>query len=167
MAFQLYKSLTSTQPSERYIPTEAMAAGELVKLVPTRDSGALMGKVTRIAGGQDNSDIPYGVVQDTVTAAEVTAGATVQVIPINPDQIWKADAAATCAATTINTATGLFLAAKGTAGAAGSYAVTLSGTITYKGNLVTVVGIDGALADKKYLVKFNRIHLTGSIAFTT
>ena len=48
-----------------------------------------------------------------------------------------------------------------------SFAVTLSGTITNKGNLVTVVGIDGALADKKYLVKFNRIHLTGSIAFTT
>lgn len=166
MAFQLYKSLTSTAPSERYIPTEAMAAGELVKLV-AGDSGVGLGKVTRIAGGQDNADIPYGVVQDTVTAAQVTAGETVQVIPINPDQTWVADSAANTNSTTINTATGLFLAAKSTAGAAGAYAVTLSGTITYKGNLVTVVGVLGAAADKKYLVKFNRIHLTGSIAFTT
>jgi hypothetical protein len=169
MAFRLYKNITSTCPAEEYLPTEAVGKGELVKLVAAASAGAVRGRVTRIAGGQDNAlaDCPYGVTLHAVTAAEVTAGQTVMVLPITPEQIWIADSAADTDARVINVDTGLFLAAKGTAGATGSYAVTAGGTISLGGSLVYVVGVLGAVADRKYLVKFKRLRLVGGLTFTT
>lgn len=168
MAFRLAKNLTSTCPMEEYLPTEAVGKGELVKLVAAA-SATGRGRVTRIAGGQDNAvaEIPYGVTVHAVSTAEVSAGQTVMVIPITSEQIWEADSAANTDAQIINTPAGIFLAGKSTAGAAAAYLVTGGGTITNGGALVYVVGVVGAAADKKYLVKFNRIRLQGAITFTT
>lgn len=166
MAFKIYKDYTVSPQMETYIPTEAMAAGELVKLAAGA-SGVGLGKVTRAAGGQDNADLVYGIVTKTVTAAQVSAGETVEVIPIDPRQTWIATSAANTNANLVGTQAGIFLAAKGTAGDAGAYAVTTGGTISVNGALVYIVGVLGAAADKKYLVKFYAAHLLGGVTYTT
>lgn len=166
MSLKIYKDYTVSPQLETYLPSEAMAAGELVKLAAGA-SGVGLGKVTRAAGGQDNADLVYGVVQKTVTAAQVSAGETVEVLPIDPRQTWVCTAAANTNSNIIGTQAGIFLAAKGTAGDAGAYALTTGGTITVNGALVYVVGVLGAASARTYLVKFYSAHLLGGVTFTT
>lgn len=141
MAFQLYKSLTGTVPAETFIATAAIAIGDVVKLA-AGDSGVGRGKITKITGGASDSDIAYGV----AVSAATSSGDLVQVIPIAPGQTWVADAAANTNATNIGLVTSYIDT---------SMKVAVGGTITNLGDKVVIVGVLGAAANKKYLVRFN------------
>ena len=160
MAFQLYKPAgSSTAQTETYIATAAIAVGDVVKLVAGA-SGVGKGKVTKITGGADGGGSPgercYGV---AVSAATSSGTDEIQVIPIDPQQIWIADSAANTNANTIAARTTYIDT---------SMLVAVGGTITYTGNAVVTVGVVGATGDKKYLVKFTSSNLlTGGAAFTS
>ena len=149
MSFQLYKSPgSSTAPTETYIATAAIAVGDAVKLVAGA-SGIGKGKVTKITGGANNPDEVYGVAVSVGTSSGTDE---VQVIPVTPDQIWIGTAAADCNSNTIAARTTYIDTSQN---------VAVGGTISVKGNTVIIVGVLGAAADRKYLVKFTPSTILG------
>lgn len=156
MAFQLYKSLTSTTPAITCKATAAIAIGDPVKLVEG-DSGALVPNVTKITGGAGDSDLVFGVAAEAATGDNID----IQVIPVVPGQVWIADAKATCDITKTGLQTTYI-------GASGDFPLVVTGgSITNKGAKVVIVGFVGAAADKKYLVQFNSAATLMGSAFTS
>ena len=156
MAFQLYKSLTSTAPVETCRATAAIAIGDPVKLA-AGDASALYANVTKITGGQDDSDLVYGVAVSAATGDNQE----IQVIPVSPDQVWLADGKANADITKCALQTTFI-------GAGGDFPlVVYAGTITNKGAKVVQVGYIGAVADKKVLVRFNSAATLMGSGFTS
>jgi len=156
MAFQLYKSLTSTTPTMTCKATAAIAIGDPVQMV-AGDSGALVPNVTKITGGQDDATLVFGVAASAATADNQD----IQVIPVVPGQVWVADGKANADITKTGLQTTFI-------GASTDFPlVVYSGTITNKGAKVVQIGYIGAVADKKVLVQFNSAATLMGSAFTS
>jgi len=156
MAFQLYKSLTSTTPAITCKATAAIAIGDPVKLV-AGDSGALVPNVTKITGGQGDTDLVFGVAVEAATGDNVN----IRVIPVVPGQVWVADSKANADITKTGLQTTFI-------GASSDFPLVVTdGTITNKGAKVVIIGYIGAVGDKKVLVQFNSAATLMGSAFTS
>ena len=138
MAFILHKgSATASAATEEYVASGTIAANMPVVLAAGA-SGAAKAKVSQAAGGSDATEVIYGV---AIHAA--TDGANVLVVPLCDDQEWIVDAAAN---TNVSNA------------AADNYLATTTllltvGASTLNGRKCKIIGVEGAAADRKYVVK--------------
>lgn len=143
MAFKLYKGPGDCQviPTERFVASGAVTVGMPVKLAAGA-SGAELGKVAVIAGASSSADSMYGVpIHSAVDTAEVL------VIPFLPGSVWEVDAAADTNVTSV---------------AADNYLATTTllltvGASTVLGKKCHIIGVKGAAADRKYLVRANNV----------
>lgn len=142
MAFELYKGPggdNATLPAERFIASGAITKGMLVALAAGA-SGAELARVSQLAGGSAATELVYGVALHTAADTE-----EVLVTPALPGAVYIADAAAD--ANVSNAAADNYLTAT-------TLTVTV-GASTNQGRKCRIIGVYGAAADRKYLVRLN------------